>query len=59
MFYVKDDTANTGREYIDNDGENVSAQSNAVAFHTKESAEEWIRTKFGVDDDWAYVCEEV
>jgi hypothetical protein len=59
-FYVCDKTNNTGKDYISENGTNVSLVENAKQFDTKEEAEEWLKNfNFESDpDEWAVIVEE-
>ena len=55
-FFIKDNTANTRKVYICENGENTSLQENAEFFDTKEEAQDKIEKKDW--SAWAYVSEE-
>jgi hypothetical protein len=58
-YYIKDNTANTGRTYIDENDDNVSLQENAISFDTEAEALEHVSATFGLTfDQWGYVTAE-
>jgi len=57
-YYIKDNTSNTGREYIDHNGENC-IEENAVSFDTEAEAIEFAGHNFGLTfDQWGYITSE-
>ena len=57
-YYIKDNTANTGREYIDENGENCALQENAVNFDTYAGAQYFADTSLMRLEDWGYIAKE-
>ncbi len=55
-FIIKDPGTNTGKEYIDDDGNNVESPENAMLFENKKKAEEWINANNA--SNWAWICEQ-
>ncbi len=53
-FVVMDNSENTGRCYIDDNGENCSLEENAKLFDTREDAQEYIDAVNG--GEWAYIA---
>jgi hypothetical protein len=56
IFRIQDMTSNTGRNYIDEFGDNCHFD-NAITFDNRESAADYVINHFG-DIDWAFIEEE-
>jgi enolase len=59
-YYIKDDTSNTGRNYLDENGYNVALQENAQAFDTYDEAVEhcnYVHGEFALEE-WASIVGE-
>lgn len=55
QYTIVDATANTGREYIAESGENTSLEENAIKFQTRQEAEKHLELIGG--QEWGKVIE--
>jgi hypothetical protein len=55
-YYLKDDSSNSGKDFIDENGNNVSLQENAISFSTRTEAKEWAENNLKDFEKWGYIC---